>query len=196
MQHRLLNWTAAFLALATCGCSRVSEQAKGFPMYIADAPTQDWCGDDNRLVVTALGNHHFEINDDGVTGKSGLISRLNDQLSYRAEKVLFLRAEPGTSYSDFIEMTDAVYHPDVNIALMTHQVQALDRNGGCMILRGYPRNSKPTHLPQALHCHPRCNNRRYTADHFSAAMGARSSEVENLDRIVEPTPDRGANTRR
>jgi len=145
MQHKLLNWVAAFVVLTTCACSRTGEQAKGFPMYIADAPTQDWCGDDDhRVVVTALGNHRFAVNDSGVMNESSLASDLNDRLRMRAEKVLFLRAEPGVSYSDFIEMTDAAYHPDIRVVVMTHQVEELERKGGCLTLRGLLRAPPPT----------------------------------------------------
>jgi hypothetical protein len=133
MQHRLLNWTAALFVLTTCACSRAKEHTKGFPMYISDV--EYVCGDGHPLVVTALGSHRFTINYQGVTDKSGLISSLNDQLRYLAVKVLYLRAEPGASYSDFIEMTDAVYHPDIRIAIITHH-SAFNQYGGCTATAG------------------------------------------------------------
>jgi biopolymer transport protein ExbD len=106
-------------------------------MYIADATNV--CGDSHTLVVTALGKHSFAINDSGALNIATLISRLNDQLQYRAEKVLFLSAEPGASYSDFIEMTNAIYHPDVSVSLLTRHVRASAQDDGCLMMRGYPR---------------------------------------------------------
>lgn len=126
MQCRLLNWVAVFLALITCCCA--PEKPKGFPMYISGAGRL--CGDGHPLVVTALGSHRFTINYEGVTDKSGLIASLNDQLRYRAEKGLYLRAERGVSYSDFIELTDSVFQPDIRIAIATHG-SAFNQYGGC-----------------------------------------------------------------
>ena len=131
MQHRLLISVAAFLVLTTCACSRAKEQTKGFPVHtVPDATTHVLCGDGHPFVVTALGSHRFAINGIGVMNEQSLINTLNDQLRYYSQKVLFLRTEPGVSYSDFIEMTDAVYHPDIRIAIMTEH-SWVNKYGGC-----------------------------------------------------------------
>jgi biopolymer transport protein ExbD len=138
MQHRLLKWTAAFFVLTTCACSRASHQANGFPVSIAVAP-KVWCGDGDPIYVSALGNHRFAINDSPPLNLANLIMALNSILEYRAVKWVFVRADHGIAYSDFIEMMDAVYLPDVRVSVLTTEVEAQRENGGCLIQRRFPR---------------------------------------------------------
>ena len=76
-----------------------------------DAPSLslDLCGDAYEIVVAALGNHQFRINENFGLNRNELVRRLNDIMKYRADKVIFLWSEPEISYGDFIELTDAVY---------------------------------------------------------------------------------------
>ncbi len=69
---------------------------------------------------------------------SDCVSHVRNRLRTRADGVVFVSAEPGVSYGDFIELVDAVY-PDVRIAsMMTSKVEMLSRKHLCLALSCWP----------------------------------------------------------
>jgi hypothetical protein len=100
-------------------------------------------------MVSALGNHRFRIDDREMPDRAALVRGINDALRYRAEKVILVRAEAGTYYSDFIEMVDSIYHPDELVAIYTDRMLELERQGGCATIRGAI-NGRPNLLPDSL----------------------------------------------
>jgi hypothetical protein len=121
----------AFVGLLVgAGCHRAQQStpAMGYPIDIATAPAQ--CGDASDAVATAVGNHQVRLEPRDTMQIAELPRRLHEIFQYRAERVLYVRAEPGVSFGDFIELIDAAWPQGAITSLITPQVgrQAEQRN--------------------------------------------------------------------
>jgi hypothetical protein len=60
-----------------------------------------------------------------------LASLLRDILHYRAEKLVYVTADPGTSWGDILEVIDGVW-PEVDVvSLITPQIKTLTEKSYC-----------------------------------------------------------------
>lgn len=128
------NWVAVTVMLAFAlvlfafGTRR--PPSAGFMIDIATAP--EHCGDGRYIVASAVGNHRVTLNPDPSFDIRELPSRLRESLKYRAEKLVFVRAEPGISFGEFVQLVDAVRPEAEIISLITPQVEVLARARYCL----------------------------------------------------------------
>jgi hypothetical protein len=97
------------------------------------AASPNWCGDGSDIVAVALGGHRARLNIEPETTIADATQRLHEIMSYRAEKVVFVRAEKDVSWEEFVELVDAVW-PEANVvSILTRQVALLARRNICLV---------------------------------------------------------------
>ena len=128
------NWNAVALLLVLAsvivavGTRRLP--ATGFMIDIASAP--EHCGDGRDVEALAVGNNMVALTPDPSFDIHELPSRLRETFKYRAEKLVFVRAEPGVSFAEFVQLVDAVRPEAEIISLITPQVEVLARARHCL----------------------------------------------------------------
>lgn len=130
------NWVpvAVVLALAlalmifSSGTRRFP--SAGFMIDIATAP-QD-CGDARYIIASAVGNHRVILDPDPSFDIRELPARLREVLKYRAEKLVYVRAEPGVAFGEFVQLVDTVRPEAEIISLITPRVDAVARARYCL----------------------------------------------------------------
>jgi biopolymer transport protein ExbD len=130
-----LAWIAAaallVLALVIPASGDRHLPSAGFMLDIATAPES--CGDRRNIVATAFGNHRVTLNVDPGFDIRELPSRLREILKYRAEKLVYVRAEPGVAFGEFVQLVDAVRPEAEIISLITPQVEVLAHARICLV---------------------------------------------------------------
>jgi hypothetical protein len=104
--------------------------SSGFLLDLATSPES--CGDGRETVAAAVGGHRFHLNPSPLLDRRELSSRLREILKYRAAKLVYVRAEPGTSHGDFTELLDTVRPEAEIISLITPQVEVLAQTRYCL----------------------------------------------------------------
>jgi biopolymer transport protein ExbD len=90
------------LALVTAVVSGPS----GFPVVVPKTATR--CMDDiQQIVVTVRPNHTVQLNNEPWIDLSVLGNRLQKVFLTRADRTLFVRADPGISFQEFVDMLDS-----------------------------------------------------------------------------------------
>ena len=112
-------------------CNRAKETtSRGFLIDIATSPKR--CGDGRNVVATAIGHHQVKLNQGDAIEIPEVAPRLREIFKYRAERLLYVRAEPGVPFAECIELIDAAW-PEVEItSLITPQVEAQARKSYCL----------------------------------------------------------------
>ena len=118
------------LTLAVVVFSTVCLPSAGFMIDIAT--TRAYCGDGRIIVATAVGNHRAALNSDPGVDIGEFRSSLRKALSTRAEKPVYVRAEPGISFGEFVEFVAAVRPEAEIISLITRRVEALPSARYCL----------------------------------------------------------------
>jgi hypothetical protein len=139
----LLSMSMLFLCDAACNMG--NEQSWGFRVDLAKS--QETCGDGRSIVAVAIGGHRARLNAERDAAFPKVAQRLREVMSYRAEKVLYIKAEPQVPWTEFLELVDQVW-PDVQVvSILTPQVEAMARRTLCLSpscrdctrLGGFPR---------------------------------------------------------
>ena len=132
MKH---NWFApacatalALLALACCGSERAP--SRGYLLDIATAPER--CGDGRNIVITAIGQHRVRIMRDLVLEMDSAAYWLRDTFRTRAYKFVYVRAEPGVAFGEFVERVDHVWPEAEVVSILTPQVEVLAVKRFCL----------------------------------------------------------------
>lgn len=119
------------LALATLVYETRRHQAFG---YITDIATVSrYCGESELTIVTALGNQQASINSKIQVHIGDLRARLHERLNHQAEILVYVRAEPGATVEDFVQLLAAVQPEADVVSLLTPRVQALSHHGYCLV---------------------------------------------------------------
>jgi len=122
--------TVPLLLLRSAAHSQERKAAKGLFLDIATA--QESCGDGRNLVVTAIGRHRAMLNAEPNIANAEIGSRLRAILRDRAERIVYVKAEPGVPSGEFLDMIDHI-RPEVEIlSLLTTQVDVLSRRHLCL----------------------------------------------------------------
>ena len=105
------------------------------PGFRIDLPyTMKVCGnDDIRLIVVTLrGDGYVQINCCEVLTRAALASRLQDILKTTAERVIYVRSEPGVEiFQDFLNLLDVV-SPEVHrVGWITPGLEQQDKKRSC-----------------------------------------------------------------
>ena len=82
------------------------------------------CGDSGNIVATAIKGHKAKLNAEPVAALPAVRRRLREVLSYRAEKLVYVRAESDVPWSEFIELVDNVWPETDVVSILTPQVEA------------------------------------------------------------------------
>ncbi len=97
----------------------------GFMIDVAAARAD--CGDGSLVYASAVGHHRVTLNTEPSIDIRGFPARLHEKTKARGESLVFVRADPGVSFGEFVQLVDAV-HPEADIiSLITPQVDALVR---------------------------------------------------------------------
>ena len=132
----ILRRTTAILSvlliiLCCTACSWEHKAAKGFMLDIASARK---CGEDDirRIVATAIAGRRARlgVEPDGTIPEVAL--RLRDVTSYRAEKLVYVKADAGVSWGEFLELIDVVWPVADVVSTITPQVEALAHGRYCL----------------------------------------------------------------
>ncbi len=107
--------------------------ARALALDIA-VPGRQTCSDDRRVIVAvAMGGGRAGLNADGVRTLPEFRKRLHEVMGYRADKAVFVRAEPGVRWSEFIEMVGQVWPETDVVSLLTGSVAAQANYCGPML---------------------------------------------------------------
>jgi hypothetical protein len=118
------------LALCCAACSRENHAKRVFRVNVATSPES--CGDGSNIVAIALGGHRARLNAEPEASIVVAAQRLHEIMSYRAEKVVYVKAETHVSWGEFLELIERVW-PEVNVvSILTPQVEASARRNDCL----------------------------------------------------------------
>jgi hypothetical protein len=92
------------------------------------------CGaDDIRLIIaTAIGSHRVRVGAEPGRTTSEFALRLREVMSVRAEKLIYLKADAGVSWEEFMELLDVVWAEADVVSIITPQVGASAHGGYCL----------------------------------------------------------------
>jgi biopolymer transport protein ExbD len=128
------NWVAVAVMLTLALVIFVSSTRRlptaGFMIDIATAP--EHCGDGRETVASAAGNDRVTLNSDPSLDIREFLPGLRETLKHRAEKLVYVRAEPGVSFGEFVQLVDAVRPEAGIVSLITPQVGVLARARYCL----------------------------------------------------------------
>jgi hypothetical protein len=118
------------LLLCSAACRQENEPAKAYFLDLATAP--EWCGDGRALIATAIGSHRAKLDTKPAIAIAEIGPRLRVLLQYRSEKIVYVTAELGVSWGEFIDLLDHI-RPEVEMmSMVTPQVDALFRRRLCL----------------------------------------------------------------
>jgi hypothetical protein len=109
--------------LFICGaaCNRENVASKGIMVDLATSPKS--CGDGSHIIAVAIGGHRAKLNAEPDAAFPEVVQRLRKVMSYRAEKIVYVKAEAEVSWGEFLELVDDVW-PEVNVvSVLTPQVE-------------------------------------------------------------------------
>lgn len=124
------------LIVYSVACGKKRSSSVGFLVDVASAPTS--CGDGRNIVAIAMGNGKARLNSEPAVWLDQLVLRLREVLKYRAEKLVYVTAEPQTSWADFLVMTSRVWPEAGVISLVTSDVERLARQRHCLATSCWP----------------------------------------------------------
>jgi hypothetical protein len=129
MSTRTLAVLSMFF-LCGAGCDREDGHSKGFAVDMAASPKS--CGDGRDIVAVAIGSRRAKLNAEPDAAFPEVVQRLRDVMSYRAEKVVYIKALADVPWGEFLELVDDVW-PEVNVvSILTPQVEAMVRQTYCL----------------------------------------------------------------
>jgi hypothetical protein len=129
---RKLALLAAFGLIGfSLACTASRSTALGFLVDVASAPTS--CGDGRDIVAIAMGNGRAMLNAETYESLDQLALRLHEVMSYRAEKLVYVAADPQTSWADFLGMVSRVWPEADVVSLITPKVEQLARKRYCLV---------------------------------------------------------------
>lgn len=114
---------SVIVVILCCACCTVGhEPTKGFVVDVATSPAS--CGDGSQIVATATGKRSARLNAGPDLAIAEIRHQVRVEMSYRAEKVVFVRANAGLSWGEFLELVDELW-PEVEVvSLLTPQVES------------------------------------------------------------------------
>ena len=116
--------------LGCIGCSRKSVPETALILDIATAPKS--CGDGRNVVAIAVGSGTAKLNGEAAVPLDQLAARIREVQSYRAEKLLYVTAEAGVPWGDFVAMVERLW-PDADVvSMITPEVEQLARRRYCL----------------------------------------------------------------
>jgi hypothetical protein len=122
--------TVLLLLLHSAAHSQERKAAKALFLDLATAPES--CGDGRDILVTAIGRHRAKVNMEPDIAIAEIGPKLRAALRYRAEKIVYVKAQSDVSWGEFLDLLDSA-RPEVEIiSLLTQQVDVLSRRHLCL----------------------------------------------------------------
>jgi len=121
---------AVSIVLATLGCS--SERAIETTLILDVATSPKSCGDGNDLVATAMGSGRAKLNSETFASLDQLAARIHEAQRYRVEKLLYVTAEDGVDWGDFVAMVKRAGPEADVVSVLTPEVVRLARQSYCL----------------------------------------------------------------
>jgi hypothetical protein len=136
------------LSLCGAACNRENDGSKGFTVDLAVSPK--YCGDGRNIVAVVIGRRRARLNAEPDAAFPAVVQGLREVMSYRAEKVVYIKAEPEVQWGEVLELVDNVWSEVNVIGILTPQVEALARQTDCLSpscrdctkLGGFPTHSR------------------------------------------------------
>ena len=129
--NRNIAALSAIVAMLGCiGCGRKSGPKTALILDIATAPQS--CGDGRNIVAIALGSGRAKLNGEATVPLDQLAARVREVQSYRAEKLLYVTAEAGVQWGDFVAMVERVWPEADVVSIVTPEVERLARQRYCL----------------------------------------------------------------
>src|ERR1700674_2080230 len=126
----LARSTVAALFVCSPACHYGSGAQKVFLVDLATSAES--CGDSGNIVAVAIGRHRARLNAEPDVTFPEAVQRLREAMTYRAEKIVYVKAEADVSWGEFLELVDDVW-PEVNVvSILTPQVEATARRTYCL----------------------------------------------------------------
>jgi len=123
------NWVAAavMLAVALMISASGTQRLPSAGFMIDTATALEHCGAGRAIVASADGNRRATLYRYPSFDIRELPPRLRKTLKYRAEKLVYVRAEPGVAFGEFVQLVDTVRPKAEIISLIAPKVEALAR---------------------------------------------------------------------
>ncbi|MGA2133848.1 MAG: hypothetical protein ABSH50_16255 [Bryobacteraceae bacterium] len=125
-----LPLVGAAVVLCLAGCDQAHRTSSGFMLDLAKSPER--CGDGRYIVADAIGNHRVRLSSQPDVAISETGRRLREMQRYRAVKLVFVKAEAGVPWGEFVELVDRVKPESDMMSWLTPQVEALARERICL----------------------------------------------------------------
>ena len=139
---------SAFL-VAPCVVALVAfaTEPGAFIVTIADAPVE--CGDGRPVVAKALGNGRVRLNAEPEASVDEVVSRIHEVMRYRAQRVVYVAAEPGVAWRDVLALLDRVWNEAEAISIITPKIDELAQRRHCLVPSRGPYENVPRHTKPA-----------------------------------------------
>jgi hypothetical protein len=118
------------LVVLVSACAGERAPSRGFLLDVATAPER--CGESRAEVLTALGQRRVQVTYDLVLDMDSMGGWVRDRLQTRAYKFVYVKAEPGVPFGEFVELVDRVWPEAEVVSIMTPKVDALARKRVCL----------------------------------------------------------------
>lgn len=90
------------------------------------------CGDGREMVAVAISGHRVQLNAEPDAPLPTVVPQLHDIMRTRAEKVVYVAAEPALPWGEFVDLVDSLW-PEVDVvSLVTPQVETEARRTFCI----------------------------------------------------------------
>jgi len=126
------------IVLTGIACTRGGRSTGLLIIDIASAPDlatllgTDACGDERYLVAVAKGHAQVKLNMGPAVPSTEAVQRIHEVMRFRAQKVVFVKADADVPWGQFVEMVDRVWPEADVVSIVTPRVEALAAQRYCL----------------------------------------------------------------
>ena len=145
LKLRIFLLAAAVVILGLRVSKRLNRRPTGFYVELIAYASRAECGDSSIIVLQFSLDHSFRINSETVRTED-LRGRLREIFRLRAERVLFVRADPDFSFQEVVGVVDIAESAVTNlhVALLTPESE----KEPCFAIKRPPQSPTLPGLPQ------------------------------------------------
>jgi hypothetical protein len=122
--------TALLFLLSSVGHGQENKAGKAYFLDLATAPES--CGDGRILIVTAIGSHRAKLDTEPAMAIAQIGPRLRALMQYRPETIVYVEAQSGISWGEFLDLLDQIRPEAEMTSLVTHRIDTLFRRYLCL----------------------------------------------------------------
>ncbi len=90
------------------------------------------CGDGSPVAAKALGNGRVKLNAEPEASVDQAVSRIHEVMKYRAERVVYVTAEPVVAWRDVLALVERVWNEAEVISIVTPKIGELAQRRICL----------------------------------------------------------------